>query len=1290
MIHPERGGDYIPDLEDFHHDQQPPAANSVVIAVKQGTVVTPTSSRTSWFSVDKGISEEEKAKRLEALQKVKKQNQKLIGVTEDVVFDPKVAEALKKYDTDGDGNLDIDEIAGIVHESNSRRKQVVWMRQLVAAFFVLLLVMVILNAVLTSWVIELSKDMKVSNDNSLKGKNDQMVKTEKPRYFTGILDIAKLPMSALNSLTRLSFTTDDGGVHNYNVQGVTMDAATPGLVYIYFTGDRTLRIANGTAVLRTENTFTGESSDANVLASESTPVEAARRLQAVQGYLYGSSMAYAYSSDLQQRCGITPGVCYHTFEEIQALHALSRPTAAAGSLWSHWEQEVESGLNGLSTMTQSDFARRLQMQSQSDSTVTYAEINADIAILSKDSKSGIENAQSLLEGVFGKYVLDKSNGTISVSFDMKEKCTLYATLEEDCMLTPLVRSSLSSNPDMDITPPFPGLYMEYFYWWFLDEVEYNKDPYTVQIKVRYAHDQKRQTRRHVVMMDRQRPSRVVIYDEVTIMYDPSDETLIMPTAKTYITNYEEEDIPEGDGLDPILSSSSSTNRHRRLSGQDDAEYLLMRHLREKKLLAFPMFTVTDDVLADDEETFRRRLSTNNPVTMQELEFSPVGTYGFIAVNSTNTTVNHTAASFSPFPEVSASDTMASRRRLSELFPLALSTAAVSSNNASVAVDDEGDGTDFDYPEDGVYAAVPLPANIEARVPSSWFSDPVVARKSGLIQWPKRSENRRIREYEVSEIALRGQLKALKESHRDEDYEAAITFPNGTTVSMGESRRRLMESGRYDEAFFRDIDHFRAKHRKRVDEISSAIDEITGQLNALVQEAENQQRRRLAAFTPASRKKRSTTDLRQKGETRKRLRMAANVYFKLRGDMNTNAQLMQMNADNTYSFSLRSGSECATLFAEWTNLYSYLLFYHDTMDELNRKAQQLIQFIDDAKSVESKLNMLINVNSGMGKVIPVARKIPYIGPPLNVMYNAFRTAVTSPITPAHRSLKNINNRIEAAKVKAKLEKFEKYTADMVEMTERVMVVYTDAVTIISVMDNYYPSCLPSVQLPNLNTYLSVTGQLCIDLRLPVVNLNLELDRLRAFFDELLFSLQRIVDFFSFMVNFNLSFNTGLFSRLEDIFRRIAGILSFRIHLSIPGICMYWARSCFRIYFPCWLGFCSRRICIPYPVFYTCRWYIGSFSIQDIIDVVSGIISQFLSILEDLVVSFIRSLGISIPSFSIPGLPSLDFLNDIFNLFGSIFDNFFFANFLNFNFTFYNPLANLLSLIDGIYLRLPKCN
>eukprot|EP01033_Poteriospumella_lacustris_P008081 gene8081-5818_t len=69
MIHPERGGDYIPDLEDFHRDQQPPAASSAVIAVKQGTVVTPTSSKASWFSIDKGISEEEKAKRLEALQK---------------------------------------------------------------------------------------------------------------------------------------------------------------------------------------------------------------------------------------------------------------------------------------------------------------------------------------------------------------------------------------------------------------------------------------------------------------------------------------------------------------------------------------------------------------------------------------------------------------------------------------------------------------------------------------------------------------------------------------------------------------------------------------------------------------------------------------------------------------------------------------------------------------------------------------------------------------------------------------------------------------------------------------------------------------------------------------------------------------------------------------------------------------------------------------------------------------------------------------------------------------------
>lgn len=86
--------------------------------------------------------------------------------------------------------------------------------------------------------------------------------------------------------------------------------------------------------------------------------------------------------------------------------------------------------------------------------------------------------------------------------------------------------------------PYPGLDPSDGTWRFNDIIDYYKDQYTIQMRIRYSHDLKRDNRQHVLTVNIADPSAVTSYDLVTTSTDPNDVTKTFDTPLTYMMNYE--------------------------------------------------------------------------------------------------------------------------------------------------------------------------------------------------------------------------------------------------------------------------------------------------------------------------------------------------------------------------------------------------------------------------------------------------------------------------------------------------------------------------------------------------------------------------------------------------------------------------------------------------------------------------------------------------------------------------------------------------------------------------------
>jgi hypothetical protein len=168
-------------------------------------------------------AETDKSQRLELLQKFQSSGSLRGGLLDnpDDVYSPKLAAIFEQFDTDGDGELDMNEIAAIIQTLNEGRKKVYFFKRVAAVAVLAFVVLLVVNTFLTLWMLQLTKEVHVdSKTNAMTGgKDNAMLLTDGPRAYTLITDIPGLPTIALNSLNRLSFVTTDAGVHNYLVQG---------------------------------------------------------------------------------------------------------------------------------------------------------------------------------------------------------------------------------------------------------------------------------------------------------------------------------------------------------------------------------------------------------------------------------------------------------------------------------------------------------------------------------------------------------------------------------------------------------------------------------------------------------------------------------------------------------------------------------------------------------------------------------------------------------------------------------------------------------------------------------------------------------------------------------------------------------------------------------------------------------------------------------------------------------------------------------------------------------------
>lgn len=388
-----------------------------------------------------------------------------------------------------------------------------------------------MSAGATFGIVENSKDSNVDGDGNMRSKNKDasLVITGSPTYYTTLADIPLLPMAALDVLDRLNFVTADGIAHNYHVDGVEVQSTYS---VVFFPRNKELFFANSTIMFRTLDISGNLKSEIQVVEPAASK---ARRLQLLKSDYMGES-----ATGISARC-LNNGVCFHTYDEILEIGVLSeyqkqRYLASSGDEASY---------------------------SNDESTPSYAIVNADIDILTKDSRSNLVSAQSFLEGILGNDAMFRSGDTVVVKFTMRERCVNYPELADTCLNTPVPDTTGGEGNVAAVTKllqPFAGLTPDSSKWVFTDEIEYLQDDYSVCLKVRYAHDQKRESRRHVVLMDRTDTSKVWTYDEVTTMTDPYNIYHEFTQPTLFITNLKTENV-DSDIEVSILLSSNLTIRH---------------------------------------------------------------------------------------------------------------------------------------------------------------------------------------------------------------------------------------------------------------------------------------------------------------------------------------------------------------------------------------------------------------------------------------------------------------------------------------------------------------------------------------------------------------------------------------------------------------------------------------------------------------------------------------------------------------------------------------------------------
>eukprot|EP01040_Poterioochromonas_malhamensis_P015446 gene15446-17284_t len=1138
------------------------------------------------------------------------------------VANPKFLKMLEKYDTNGDGVIDAEEMTVMLNDFKSQKQQSSVLKKVVAGAFLFLIALLICNTFLTLWVIKLTQEVYVDEDTtSMVNSNNEMLKTDKPKFYTSISDLTMLPASALDSITRMTFTTIDGGVYNLLVNGVRMDATAEKSVDIYFTSNKRMHIqGNNTAVFMDYDVSDGPPTEVAVVLNVNDPLSTlsqSRRLSSASvsssmvsrlGFT-GSGSVLRGNTGGSERC-FSSGVCLYTYDEMMSL--FDEHAAAEG--------------------------RRLESGSDS-STMTYTEITADAKILTKDDRAGLSRAQGFLSALLQAQA-DLKNGTLKVSFIMSDLCANYPTLRTDCRSYPapsVVRPvNVSSLQDRR---PFIGTMAEDGLWMFQDEIEYLLDAYSVQVKVRYAHDPLRDTRRHVVLMDLSDPSKMVTYDEVTIQYDPKNPTFVIESAQTFITNYNASSAVKSDGTDTFLDGGVDVvTRRRRLMAHD----AFVAHIRSK-ISGFPSIDVPAEVLTS---SVFEGLKKDSMIAMDEVN-----------------------------------------RRLN---------AVGSSRNISVDVEESADGycvtTEMD--ENGNY----LPclsdvAGLSMQYPKSYFSNVWIGTLSGSIAWPDASSIYSIEQYESTEIVYRSDLKALLDMQ---------TFSNGSSNST--SRRLLSErttrssssssslpSG-YELAMSFTDDHQRMRIARHVDKneelherTKAHFEALDRALGAMLERHERRRRlsemgvvegrvgRQLSEATVKGFKSRAVvihSTVNQFGDLKISDEQKDLIKDKVSSVLSDQIQGYLTDVANTAwnNIPMRKGGTCEQFHTLMVEVLQNIADLNDIIVKTIEYSDNIDMTLDHIETLQQILKDLITVNDLMKPAISSVGQIPYVGPVAKVFQTNFNIIVTNPVNPAKKSVDSLQSKIEAYKVR---ENNKKFLTTAQNVSTGIDAFIQDAMLFSSVLITVDNVCLWTPTTVNgVQTYdKTVTGQMCSGINVVLREVLQNVNTVKNQMNILLGRIQQLSNFVDIMESFMKTFDAAIIGAVRSVFAVMSSFLDKQISACIPWVCFKDQTVCTTIEYPCGtkkcktgLGvkvpcgvkFCSEDQCVSVPKPYDCQ-QCATFTVNQIINGVMSVADQLQNTIMNALNSLAKALGISFPSITIPGLPSIDFMSGIESFLSNMFSD-----------------------------------
>lgn len=979
------------------------------------------------------------------------------------------------------------------------------------------------------------------------------------------------------------------------------------------TGTTTLFLPFGKELYITAGTFMYRETDFSGVTYESAvvlPADADTLLERRRMLADSFGDDDALLNDLVARCSVTDGVCFHTYDEIKALNS---PWYDGRSL-----QETDSG-----------------------ESTTYAEVSADIAILNKDSRSGLSRASSFLSALFGLNMTANAIGTTTISFTMKERCVNYVELATACMevSAPEVIAATQDYGDVvDAAAPYPGLVPFEGKWFFFDDIEYSSDPYTYSLKVRYSHDPLRENRQHVVLMDKSDPSHVVTYDEVTTLIDPNDQELRLAEMTTFITNWKEEN-----SLDDVDGAGNLLGEDRRRLEVDD---LFHRHLK-KKLQGFPKIRLPDFTRPSPTASGNlRRLQNADGSTVTEEEDEEI----IIEEELTGQNVNG-------------------------LYDISNITASV---DAGVLTEDEASLLQTNFSGTVTSLPVDLVSNVTEpdgvrRLDASWFvaepvavfSAPALDVVPTLIRWPKQSESVVLETFNSVEIVQRNTLQMVL----DESTNLNITS------------RRLVSS-QFDFVFNQRHLEIEAKYEKDWAKFEASLLGLQGHIRNASHTISHG--RKLASSSklllPPQEKweAKCLNKVEDNQDEEDREEFVDNtvdneVSIQLLDKLTEYAlpeliALLEQGGETMVSIAEDNLSdECGKFHGRLTILQEFLQKYvFGPQEQIHEKGTVLLQSLkdDDLENLETKMESFIALDTALKPLMPIFARIPYIGPLIKYFRMGYAETIKRLVKPLEGKLNSLNRKIKEKEIEQKLEKFLERNCEMGEKFAKLNQAFVVTSYLVVLLDS---SCVGGQG----GGFRAQTVPMCTAMNEPIDAL---LDKIGDEAQEAMDTVHSVTgtfkaladDVFSFLEGSALKAAEPLVSFLGDAFGTVNTFLRKEIAVYVPwagtkskSICkkirypagrkmcrkrrrIFGRRRTFR--YPCGIKWKYKKICttIKYPYFYAKKF---GFSVMQVLNGIVGMMSIVTNALDAAVSSAAKAMGLSFPSIPLPGLPSTSVVSDL---------------------------------------------